>query len=298
MSAIGDTAALRTLSKIALGGPGRRTRVHAAAALGRLGTELGWRPLRELAMSPRPRLRLHASARLAYETGDLGPVLDLVADGAVRAGYRVRAAELLGRCADRASQALTKEIQEEYPRLGSAARVTEHDSVLYTTPVGVGRQLPPRHAGRLEALAALPAMPTRLLIAIADAGITREKALDLLASIAQDPRRAPWHRIRAAETLEIYDEPRGNQLLRALAGDHSMLRIFRWYVLYEEWAGEPVPAWEEFAEPFQRYRRIDEGVRWLRLPRLATLLLTRPTANPTPPAAVEPDHSVVQALRP
>ena len=254
LSATGDTTGLRALGKIARSGFRWSSRIHAATALGRLQSDPGWRPLRELASSPRPRLRLRAAARLANETDEVGPILDMILDNGAPDRYRIRAVEILRRN-DRRPRKLTDPAREQYPWLGSA--------------------VPRQRAAQLAALAGFSTTPPRLRIALADAGLPRDEALALLASIAHNRQSALWHRIRAADSLQYRHYPNADQILRELVGDDTIPRVFRWFILYDN----DEDGWEEFGEHIKRYRQINEGPQWLRLPRLASLFLGR--LNPT-----------------
>lgn len=73
-----------------------------------------------------------------------------------------------------------------------------------------------------------------------------------------------------------HGDPRGDQPLRAFAAEPTFPRILRWYILLDWSRGE---GWDEFTEHIQRYQRIVDGSRWLRIPQLAILFLKSP--NPT-----------------
>ncbi|MEV4708363.1 hypothetical protein [Actinoplanes sp. NPDC049316] len=283
LAAAGDEKALAELSLRAGAGRRTRTRLHAAAALGRYGGD-AWHALREIAATARPRLRLHASARLAYETGDLHALVDMIVDDRLPVRRRIRAAEILGRNVDRAATDLVDEVREERPLFGPAIRVQVErrtyppygHAVYIESSVGVWRRLPRKHSLRLERLALTPT-PTLLLLAIADAGLPREGALNLLSAIAKDSRHSHLNRIRAARTLGKSGDPRGEQLLRAFAGDRRVGRLLRWLILLDwAWGNE----WEEFASTLQRYDEIDEGSRVLRLPRRIRFWLSHPRQTP------------------
>lgn len=246
-------------------------RIHAAAALGRLHTDLGWQPLRDLTTTLRPAHRLHAAARLANETSDVAPILAMILDNTVAPRYRAQATELLRRNASRINDT-AENSWEEYPPLGSAFRWAEQGNRLYRIPLGLWQQLSLPQATALATLAEQSSTPARLRIAIADAGLPQDMALALLTAIATDPKTASWHRMRAAWSLQDYDSLAAEQLIRTLIADPKMPRVLRWFELIE--ADED--SWEEFAESLARYRRIEEGPPWLRLPRLALLVLTRP----------------------
>jgi HEAT repeat protein len=94
LAALGDAGGLDLLRRRARRGR-PVTRLHAAVTLGRWNPAERWHSLRELAVSARPRLRVRAAARLANETGELGPLAGLVADSGMPARYRGRAAGIL-----------------------------------------------------------------------------------------------------------------------------------------------------------------------------------------------------------
>lgn len=251
----------------------RRDRVFAAALLGRTGQDPRWETLRGLASSS--RLRFRAGTRLAYETGELEPLVHLIEDRRTPLRVAVRAAEIVGRCGDWTAQEWWEEVREEFSAFGLGVRVEDRgiSRALRISALGIWRRVPERYAARLGKVAASPGAPARLVLAVTQAGLPRQISLDLLNAIAVDPRRTAWHRFLAARNLSRSGDPQGEQLLRSFAGDREFPRYLRWLILDDRnWPEE----WDEFRRHIDRYEEIDGTGGILRLPRLGLMLLSRP----------------------
>ncbi|MGW0504088.1 NACHT domain-containing protein [Micromonospora sp. NPDC003241] len=293
----GDAEALRELRRrarsrialgvlVALGDPvgvararaRRRDRVFAAALLGRTGQDPRWETLRGLDSSA--RLRFQAGTRLAYETGDLEPLINLIEDRRTPVRVAVRAADIVGRHGDWTAQEWKDEVREEFSPLGLGIRIEDRgiDRALRISALGIWRRLPHRYAARLEKVAAAPGTPTRLVLAVTQAGLPRQISGDLITAIAVDPCRSAWHRFLAARNLSRSGDPQGEQILRSLANDHTVPRYLRWLILEDRnWPDD----WDEFRRHIDRYEEIEQAGALLRLPRLGLMLLSRPDPDTT-----------------